>query len=126
MLYSRAHSFLRKPLLRKPSFISHAAQRKACIPKNCLTVSSFHNLKLSTYCKTMADTRSSDYLVWVDLEMTGLDLSKDHIIEMACIITDKDLNVVAEVRSFHLFDHPFAKKSSLFDFIDYLEPQYNY
>ncbi|KAI9189536.1 Phosphatidylinositol 3,4,5-trisphosphate-dependent Rac exchanger 2 protein [Blastocladiella emersonii ATCC 22665] len=35
-------------------------------------------------------------LVWIDCEMTGLDLSKDHIIEIACIITDKDLNVVAE------------------------------
>ncbi|KAG2446222.1 hypothetical protein HXX76_000814 [Chlamydomonas incerta] len=30
-------------------------------------------------------------LVWVDLEMTGLDIEKDTIIEMACIITDGDL-----------------------------------
>ncbi|XP_048857385.1 small fragment nuclease [Brienomyrus brachyistius] len=35
-------------------------------------------------------------LVWVDLEMTGLDIEKDKIIEMACIITDSDLNVLAE------------------------------
>ncbi|XP_064423499.1 oligoribonuclease, mitochondrial-like [Latimeria chalumnae] len=35
-------------------------------------------------------------LVWVDLEMTGLDIERDHIIEMACIITDSDLNVLAE------------------------------
>lgn len=42
---------------------------------------------------------ASDYLVWVDLEMTGLDISKDHIIEMAVLITDKDLNLVAEVRA---------------------------
>jgi len=28
--------------------------------------------------------------------MTGLDLSKHHIIEMACIITDHDLNILAE------------------------------
>lgn len=41
--------------------------------------------------------RGSDYLVWVDLEMTGLDLSKDSIIEMAVIVTDKDLNIVAQV-----------------------------
>eukprot|EP01132_Coremiostelium_polycephalum_P002316 gene2316-2855_t len=33
-------------------------------------------------------------LVWVDLEMTGLDISKDCIIEMACIITDGDLNII--------------------------------
>ena len=36
-------------------------------------------------------------LVWVDLEMTGLDLDTCHIIEMACLITDQDLNIVAEV-----------------------------
>ncbi|XP_061595312.1 oligoribonuclease, mitochondrial-like [Cololabis saira] len=35
-------------------------------------------------------------MVWVDLEMTGLDIDKDQIIEMACIITDPDLNLVAE------------------------------
>ncbi|XP_037543552.1 small fragment nuclease [Nematolebias whitei] len=35
-------------------------------------------------------------MVWVDLEMTGLDIEKDQIIEMACIITDCDLNIVAE------------------------------
>ena len=30
--------------------------------------------------------------MWVDLEMTGLDIEKEVIIEMACIVTDKDLN----------------------------------
>ncbi|XP_053547551.1 oligoribonuclease, mitochondrial [Bombina bombina] len=35
-------------------------------------------------------------MVWVDLEMTGLDIDKDHIIEMACLITDSDLNILAE------------------------------
>lgn len=35
-------------------------------------------------------------MVWVDLEMTGLDVEKDEIMEMACIITDSDLNVIEE------------------------------
>ncbi|XP_040181407.1 oligoribonuclease, mitochondrial [Rana temporaria] len=35
-------------------------------------------------------------LVWVDLEMTGLDIKNDQIIEMACIITDSELNILAE------------------------------
>ncbi|KAJ3407475.1 hypothetical protein CcCBS67573_g00585 [Chytriomyces confervae] len=35
-------------------------------------------------------------LVWIDLEMSGLDLSKDRILEIAVIITDGDLNFVAE------------------------------
>ncbi|XP_026748989.2 probable oligoribonuclease isoform X1 [Galleria mellonella] len=34
-------------------------------------------------------------IVWVDLEMTGLDIDKDHILEIACLVTDGDLNVVA-------------------------------
>ena len=35
-------------------------------------------------------------LLWIDLEMTGLDEDIHHIIEIASIITDKDLNVLAE------------------------------
>ena len=34
---------------------------------------------------------SSDYLVWIDLEMTGLKPDTDVIIEMATIVTDIDL-----------------------------------
>jgi len=35
-------------------------------------------------------------LIWVDLEMTGLDPDKDRIIEIATVITDKELTVLAE------------------------------
>ncbi|MGB0943113.1 MAG: oligoribonuclease [Marinomonas sp.] len=35
-------------------------------------------------------------LVWIDLEMTGLDPDKNTIIEIATIVTDKHLNVLAE------------------------------
>ncbi len=38
---------------------------------------------------------SSD-LVWIDLEMTGLNPNHDRIIEMATIITDSELNVIEE------------------------------
>ncbi|KAI8421525.1 hypothetical protein MSG28_009565 [Choristoneura fumiferana] len=34
-------------------------------------------------------------IVWVDLEMTGLNIENDHIMEIGCLITDADLNVVA-------------------------------
>lgn len=37
-----------------------------------------------------------DYLVWIDLEMTGLEPDRHVIIEIATLITDGDLNVVAE------------------------------
>ncbi|XP_068456759.1 small fragment nuclease [Clinocottus analis] len=45
---------------------------------------------------SMSSFAMSQRMVWVDLEMTGLDIEKDHIIEMACIITDADLNILAE------------------------------
>ena len=35
-------------------------------------------------------------LVWIDLEMTGLDPDRCHILEIATIVTDGDLNVLAE------------------------------
>ena len=35
-------------------------------------------------------------LVWMDLEMTGLDHTSDVIVEIATLITDDDLNIVAE------------------------------
>lgn len=38
----------------------------------------------------------ADNLIWIDLEMTGLNPEKDRIIEIAVIVTDSDLNTVAE------------------------------
>ncbi len=40
--------------------------------------------------------KSSSHLIWIDLEMTGLDPNKEKIIEIATIVTDKDLNILAE------------------------------
>ncbi|MBZ0328805.1 oligoribonuclease [Halomonas sp. ANAO-440] len=37
-----------------------------------------------------------DLLVWIDLEMTGLDPERERIIEVATLITDGDLNLIAE------------------------------
>ncbi|HBI49603.1 MAG TPA: oligoribonuclease [Moraxellaceae bacterium] len=36
------------------------------------------------------------HLIWIDLEMTGLDTLKDTIIEIATIVTDSELNILAE------------------------------
>ncbi|CAA9892517.1 oligoribonuclease [Candidatus Methylobacter favarea] len=35
-------------------------------------------------------------LIWIDLEMTGLDPDHDLILEIATIVTDKDLNILAQ------------------------------
>ncbi len=39
--------------------------------------------------------QNKDNLIWIDLEMTGLDPDRDRIIEIATVVTDKDLNVLA-------------------------------
>lgn len=44
---------------------------------------------------SMSDAMSHR-MIWVDLEMTGLDIDKDQIIEMACLVTDAELNILAE------------------------------
>ena len=36
------------------------------------------------------------HLIWIDLEMTGLDTLNDTIIEIATIVTDSELNILAE------------------------------
>lgn len=38
----------------------------------------------------------TDRLIWIDLEMTGLDPDTDRIIELAMIVTDNELNTIAE------------------------------
>ncbi|RYF05220.1 MAG: oligoribonuclease [Oxalobacteraceae bacterium] len=44
-----------------------------------------------------ATARPNEFnLVWLDMEMTGLDPDNDRIIEVAVVVTDPDLNVIAE------------------------------
>ncbi len=42
----------------------------------------------------MSDRKTN--LIWIDLEMTGLDPDSDRIIEIATVVTDKHLNILAE------------------------------
>ena len=41
-------------------------------------------------------TQNANNLIWIDLEMTGLDTQNDVIIEIATIVTDAELNILAE------------------------------
>ena len=41
-------------------------------------------------------TQNANNLIWIDLEMTGLDTDHDAIIEIATIVTDAELNILAE------------------------------
>ena len=56
------------------------------------------------------DTR----LVWIDLEMTGLDPDVDSIIEIATLVTDQELNVLAEGPELAI-RHPLARLEAMDD-----------
>ena len=49
---------------------------------------------------------NSDNLIWIDLEMTGLDTARDCIIEIATTVTDKELNILADGPVLALFQPP--------------------
>lgn len=51
-------------------------------------------LKYTFFTENQVST--TNHLIWIDLEMTGLDVDQCRIIEIATIVTDKDLNIVAE------------------------------
>ena len=44
----------------------------------------------------MSETTETDRIVWIDCEMTGLDFKNDLLVEIACVITDAQLELVAE------------------------------
>ncbi len=57
--------------------------------------------------------QKNNNLVWIDLEMSGLNPEKDVILEIATVITDHQLNIVAEKPSLVIF-----QPNSIMDFMD--------
>jgi oligoribonuclease len=57
---------------------------------------------------------SDEYLIWIDLEMTGLDPLTDSILEIATIVTDKQLEIVAEGPAFAI-RHPLERLEAMDD-----------
>lgn len=55
-----------------------------------------------------------DNLIWIDLEMTGLDTDRDSILEIATIVTDRELNVLAEGPVFAIA-HPESRLQAMDD-----------
>ena len=60
----------------------------------------------------MSDTRNR--LVWIDLEMTGLDTDNDSILEIATVVTDAELNILAEGPELAIA-HPVAQLEAMDD-----------
>ena len=52
------------------------------------------------------DLKQKDNLVWLDLEMTGLNPDTDYIIEIATVVTDKHLTILAEGPVFAIHQPP--------------------
>ncbi len=55
-----------------------------------------------------------DRLIWIDLEMTGLDTGRDSIIEIATVVTDSQLNLLAEGPEFAI-SHPVTALEAMDD-----------
>jgi oligoribonuclease len=56
--------------------------------------------------------QNADNLIWIDLEMTGLDPDSDSILQIATIVTDKNLTPLAEGPEFAIA-HPLARLAAM-------------
>ena len=63
---------------------------------------------------TARSSLPDDRLVWIDLEMTGLDPDTDTIIEIATLVTDSQLNILAEGPEIAI-SHPLARLEAMDD-----------
>ena len=57
-------------------------------------------------------TPNEENLIWIDLEMTGLDPSTDSILEIGTIVTDRNLEILAEGPEFAIA-HPLARLEAM-------------
>jgi oligoribonuclease len=61
-----------------------------------------------------SSTPNDNHLIWIDLEMTGLDPDTDSIIEIATLVTDQDLNLLAEGPELAI-RHPLSRLEAMDD-----------
>lgn len=59
-------------------------------------INEYNLLNISVIRQKSFAPRVMSKIVWIDMEMTGLNVRKDKIMEIACLITDNNLNIVAE------------------------------
>mgnify|MGYP001765985468 FL=1 len=55
---------------------------------------------------------NDNHLIWIDLEMTGLDPDADSILEIATLVTDSELNILAEGPEFAVA-HPLSRLEAM-------------
>ncbi|MDA3914600.1 oligoribonuclease [Oleiagrimonas sp.] len=59
-------------------------------------------------------SKHEDNLIWIDLEMTGLDTDNDSILEIATVVTDRELKILAEGPVFAI-GHPESRLQAMDD-----------
>lgn len=72
------------------------AQSKKFISQIVMSKRTSTELELPTFNPNKKKQQVGNPIVWIDCEMTGLDVYKDNIIEICCIITDGDMNLLHE------------------------------
>ena len=83
------NSLLQRSLSALPQIAKISVQsRTALFTKNQFTI-----IRMSSSGK---NDPKDQRMIWVDCEMTGLDIEKDKLIEIAVVVTDKDLNILAQ------------------------------
>ncbi|KAG7207298.1 hypothetical protein KM043_008966 [Ampulex compressa] len=60
------------------------------------TVSRSFTNDMTTVLPNAIDNEASSRIVWIDTELTGLDENTCHILEIACVVTDKNLTVFGD------------------------------
>ncbi|XP_012540252.1 probable oligoribonuclease [Monomorium pharaonis] len=78
MIFSRATGFLSR-------YLYHGARR-------CLN----NEHVISTSVETQNEGRNENHIVWLDMEMTGLEVETCHILELSCFITNEQLEVTSD------------------------------
>ncbi len=68
--------------------------QRMCAP--CDTHALYFGRMGETWMEATVPQPAADNLIWIDLEMTGLNTNTDRIIEIATVVTDRHLNEIAE------------------------------
>ncbi|XP_055338662.1 probable oligoribonuclease [Paramacrobiotus metropolitanus] len=94
----------------KSNLLQNVARfRKGGVARNTMarSLSTSTRLRSGESDRHEFDDNKNLRIVWVDLEMSGLDPDAHTILEMACVVTDNDLNIVAEAPEI-IIHHPLS------------------
>ncbi|XP_011172675.1 probable oligoribonuclease [Solenopsis invicta] len=78
MIFARAAGFLSR-------YLCHGTRR-------CLN----NDRVISASVDTRKESRNENHIVWLDMEMTGLEVETCHILEVACFVTDEHLELASD------------------------------